>query len=50
MNQKDSNLFCTRHLRKDGNSGSRNKPNQSAKEFDQINRKLDKILKALKIE
>ena len=43
-------VYCSDCFRKDGNSRSRNKPDQSAKELDQINRKLDKILKALEIE
>ena len=43
-------IYCSDCFRTEGKSMSRNKPDQSAKEFDQINGKLDKILKALKIE
>lgn len=47
-------VYCNDCFRKDGNSGSRDrpsgsrdKPNQFAKELEQINRKLDKILEAI---
>jgi len=40
-------VYCDDCFRKNGNSGSRN--DRSAKEFDQINEKLDKILKALNV-
>ena len=43
-------VYCSDCFRKDGNYESKNKPDQSAKEFNQINRKLDKILKALEIK
>ena len=42
-------VYCSDCFRKGSNSGSANSPNQSKKDFDKINQKLDKILKALKI-
>ena len=43
-------VYCDDCFKKNRSSGSRNRPNQSAKELEEINKKLDKIMKALKID
>ena len=42
-------VYCSDCFRKNDNSVSRDKSNPSSRELEQINLKLDKILKALKI-
>ena len=42
-------VYCSDCFKKDEHFESKNKPDQFTKEFDQINRKLDKILEALEI-
>ncbi len=43
-------VYCSDCFRKNGNSEPTGRPNSSSGELEQINRKLDKILRALKID
>ncbi|MBS3097474.1 hypothetical protein J4209_01615 [Candidatus Woesearchaeota archaeon] len=43
-------VYCDDCFKKKEHSGSGNRTGQSAKELEQINKKLDKIMRALKID
>ena len=43
-------VYCNECFREKENSRSKNRPDEFAREFDQINKKLDKILEAMDVD